>query len=59
MIPFSGVLSFGGYIRRGEKYIWSGEVRYMTITMDKYLIQSKGLTSRTELNRFDEAGEAA
>jgi hypothetical protein len=31
----------------------------IAIIMDKYLIWSKGLSSGTELNRFEEAGEAA
>ena len=61
MIPFSWLSSFGSQIRRGEKYVWSGEASQVHdgIIMEKYLIRSKGLSSGTELNRFDEAGDAA
>ena len=59
MNTFSRLLSFGGQIRRGEKYVWSSEASQVSIIIDKHLIRSKELSSGTELNRFDEVGEAA
>ena len=55
------MLSFGGQIRRGEKYIWSGEASqvYDGHNNRQVFDRVKGLSSGTELNRFDEAGEAA